>query len=59
MGLFGKGAALVLRGLAKFTGVEFLEHVGEFLTDINELFGGFRERAKAVYDDLRDRTWRS
>jgi len=53
MSLLGRGAALVLRGLAKFTGVEFLEHVGEFLKDINELFGGFRERAKAVYDDLR------
>ena len=53
LGLFGKGAAFVLRGLAKFTGVEFLEHVGEFVTDINELFGGFRERAKAVYEDLR------
>jgi anion-transporting ArsA/GET3 family ATPase len=53
LGLLGKGAAFVLRGLAKFTGVEFLEHVGEFVTDINELFGGFRERAKAVYDDLR------
>jgi anion-transporting ArsA/GET3 family ATPase len=51
--LLGRGAALVLRGLAKFTGVEFLEHVGEFLKDINELFGGFRERAKAVYEDLR------
>ena len=51
--LLGKGAALVLRGLAKFTGIEFLEHVGEFLKDINELFGGFRERAKAVYEDLR------
>ena len=53
IGLLGKGAAFVLRGLAKFTGVEFLEHVGEFVTDINELFGGFRERAKAVYEDLR------
>jgi anion-transporting ArsA/GET3 family ATPase len=53
IGLLGKGAAFVLRGLAKFTGVEFLEHVGEFVTDLNDLFGGFRERAKAVYEDLR------
>jgi anion-transporting ArsA/GET3 family ATPase len=53
LGMLGKGAAFVLRGLAKFTGVEFLEHVGEFVTDINEMFGGFRERAKAVYQDLR------
>jgi hypothetical protein len=44
---------MVLRGLSKFTGAEFLEHVGEFITDVNQLFGGFRDRAKSVYDDLR------
>jgi anion-transporting ArsA/GET3 family ATPase len=53
IGLLGKGAAFVLRGLSKFTGAEFLDHVGEFVSGINALFGGFRERAKAVYDDLR------
>jgi anion-transporting ArsA/GET3 family ATPase len=53
LGLLGKGAAFVLRGLAKFTGVEFLEQVGEFVSGINALFGGFRQRAQAVYDDLR------
>jgi anion-transporting ArsA/GET3 family ATPase len=52
-GILGRSAAFVLRGLAKFTGAEFLEQVGQFVTDINELFGGFRERAQAVYDDLR------
>jgi anion-transporting ArsA/GET3 family ATPase len=53
LGLLGKGAAFVLRGLSKFTGAEFLDHVGEFVSGINALFGGFRERAQAVYDDLR------
>lgn len=53
LGFLGRGAAFVLRGLAKFTGAEFLEQVGEFVTDINGLFGGFRERARAVYEDLR------
>jgi anion-transporting ArsA/GET3 family ATPase len=52
-GLFSKGAAFVLRGLSRFTGTEFLTQVGEFVKDINELFGGFRERAQAVYADLR------
>jgi anion-transporting ArsA/GET3 family ATPase len=52
-GLFSKGAAFVLRALAKFTGAEFLEQIGQFVTDINQLFGGFRERAQAVYQDLR------
>jgi anion-transporting ArsA/GET3 family ATPase len=50
---FGRSAAYVLRGLAKFTGAEFLDLVGSFVTDLNELFGGFRVRAQAVYDDLR------
>ena len=53
LGLLGKSAAFVLRGLARFTGAEFLENVGEFVSGINALFGGFRERAQAVYDELR------
>lgn len=53
--LLGRGAAYVLRGLAKFTGAEFLDLIGQFVTDLNELFGGFRVRAQAVYDDLRSK----
>jgi anion-transporting ArsA/GET3 family ATPase len=53
LSILGRGAAYVLRGLAKFTGAEFLELVGQFVTDLNELFGGFRQRAQAVYEDLR------
>lgn len=51
--LMGRGAAFLLRGLAKFTGAEFLTLVGEFVTGLNELFGGFRERAGVVYQALR------
>jgi len=53
--LLGRGAAYVLLGLAKFTGAEFLDLIGSFVTDLNELFGGFRVRAQAVYDDLRSK----
>jgi anion-transporting ArsA/GET3 family ATPase len=53
LGLVGRGAAFVLKGLGRFTGTEFLQHVGQFVTELNELFGGFRERAKAVYEDLK------
>jgi anion-transporting ArsA/GET3 family ATPase len=53
LSLVGRGAAFVLKGLGRFTGTEFLEHVGQFVTELNELFGGFRERAKAVYEDLK------
>lgn len=52
-GMVGKGAAFLLRGLAKFTGVGFLESVAEFVTGLNELFGGFRERATEVAQALR------
>lgn len=53
LSLVSRGAAYVLRGLARFTGVEFLEQVGQFVSEVNALFGGFRERAQTVYDDLR------
>lgn len=52
-GLFGRGAGYVLKGLARFTGAEFLDMVNEFVRELNALFGGFRERAKAVYEDLQ------
>lgn len=52
-GLLGRGAQVVLRGLAKFTGGEFLQAVAEFIGDINDLFGGFTERARQVSDSLR------
>ncbi|MCC6873773.1 MAG: ArsA family ATPase [Sandaracinaceae bacterium] len=46
--LIGKGAAFLLRGLSRFTGTGFLEVLAQFITDFNDLFGGFRERAKEV-----------
>lgn len=51
--LLSQGAAFLLRGLARFTGTGFLEVVAEFITDFNQLFGGFRERAEEVANDLR------
>jgi len=51
--LVGKGAAFLLRGLARFTGTGFLEVLAQFITDFNELFGGFRERAREVSEALR------
>ena len=43
-GLVGRGATVLLRGLGKITGIEFLEQVAEFVGGINELFGGFKDR---------------
>lgn len=53
LGLVGRGAGMVMRGLSKFTGGEFLDSVAHFISDINDLFGGFTERARAVEDALR------
>ncbi len=53
LNLVSKSAALLLRGLAKFTGGEFLAHLAEFVADLNDLFGGFRQRARVVADALR------
>ena len=51
--LVGRGAQMVFKGLAKFTGGEFLESVAQFVTDINDLFGGFTQRARDVSNALR------
>lgn len=53
LNLVGKGAAFLLRGLSKFTGTGFLEQVAEFVTEFNDLFGGFRERAQQVSSYFR------
>jgi anion-transporting ArsA/GET3 family ATPase len=49
LGLLGRGAAYILRNLSKFTGAEFLAQVAQFVTEINDLFGGFRQRADHAY----------
>ena len=53
LGLVGRGAQMVLKGLSRFTGGEFLDSVANFISDINDLYGGFTERARAVSNDLR------
>ncbi len=51
--LVARGVALVLRGIGRLTGQGFLEHLAEFVAELNELFGGFRERAAAVAKAFR------
>ncbi|MFZ5894183.1 MAG: ArsA family ATPase [Myxococcota bacterium] len=43
-----RGVSLVLRGIARLTGRRFLERLAEFVGELNELFGGFKERAERV-----------
>lgn len=55
MNLISKAMAKVLQGFATFTGNGFLEQVAEFVTDLQGLFGGFRERATKVRETLSGR----
>ena len=52
-GLVGRGATVLLKGIGRITGLEFLEQVAEFVSGINDLFGGFKERAEQVSNALR------
>lgn len=55
LNLLSKAMAKVLSGLGAFTGADFLAQVAEFLSDLQSLFGGFRERAAKVRDALMGR----
>ncbi len=52
-GLVGRSATVLLKGIGRITGLEFLEQVAEFVSGINDLFGGFKERAEQVSNALR------
>ena len=51
--LVAKSAAAILKGIGKLTGSGFLEQIAGFVTEINELFGGWRKRADEVASALR------
>lgn len=55
LNFLARGVSLVLRGLGRLTGQGFLEHLAEFVAELNQLFGGFRERAAAVAKAFRSR----
>jgi len=48
LNLVAQSVAVVLRGVSKLTGGGFLEQIAELITDLNDLFGGFRDRAARV-----------
>jgi len=53
LNLLQRTAATVLRGMGRITGGGFLEQVALFVTEMNELFGGWRKRADEVSTALR------
>jgi anion-transporting ArsA/GET3 family ATPase len=50
--LVSKAMEKILSGLGTFTGIEFLTQVAEFLSDLQALFGGFKERAARVREAM-------
>jgi anion-transporting ArsA/GET3 family ATPase len=53
LNLVAKGAATILRSISKLTGSGFLEQIAEFVSELNDLFGGWKKRADAVATALR------
>ncbi len=53
LGALARGVAGILRGMGRLTGRGFLEHMAEFVTEMNDLFGGFKERAREVSRQFR------
>jgi anion-transporting ArsA/GET3 family ATPase len=53
LNLVARSAAAVLRGIGRLTGGGFLEQMAEFVSELNDLFGGFKERAREVAASLR------
>src|SRR4051812_42939616 len=53
LNLLARSAAMVLRGIGKITGGGFLEAMAEFITELNDLFGGFKHRAQQVQKAMR------
>ncbi len=48
MRLLARGVAALLRTMGRLTGRGFLEDMSAFIGELNELFGGFKERAAEV-----------
>ncbi len=53
LNLLQRTAATVLRGIGRITGGGFLEQVAVFVSEMNDLFGGWRQRAEVIAGALR------
>jgi anion-transporting ArsA/GET3 family ATPase len=51
--LLAKSTAAILRGIGRLTGGGFLEQIALFITEINDIFGSWRDRASEVAGALR------
>lgn len=53
LNLLQRSAQTVLKGIGRITGAGFLEQVATFISEMNDLFGGWRARADQVASALR------
>ena len=53
LNILARSAALVLKTIGKVTGGGFLEDMAELISQLNDLFGGFKQRAALVQKTLR------
>jgi anion-transporting ArsA/GET3 family ATPase len=53
LNLVARSVSLVLKGISKMTGGGFLEQMAGLIVDLNDLFGGFKERATEVAAAMR------
>jgi anion-transporting ArsA/GET3 family ATPase len=51
--IVGKTGTYVLKRLAKFVGSKFIDDLGVFFTEFNDILGGFRQRAEETFALLR------
>ncbi len=51
--LVGKTGSFVMKRLAKFVGSKFIDDIGVFFTEFNDILGGFRKRAEETFTLLR------
>jgi anion-transporting ArsA/GET3 family ATPase len=51
--LVGKTGSFVMKRLAKFVGSQFIDDLGVFFTEFNDILGGFRKRAEETFALLR------
>jgi anion-transporting ArsA/GET3 family ATPase len=51
--MVGRGGSFVMRRIAKFVGSAFLEDMARFFVEAADVLRGFRERAREVYELLR------
>ena len=52
--LVGKTSGFVLKRLSKFVGSRFIDDLGVFFTEFNDILGGFKQRAEETFALLRE-----